>query len=342
MTTYKDYLRIKGFDVSQWNDNQETVYVPDFDALIARGFKFVGIRTSYGIVKDKDFDAFWGEAKGKLIRVPYHFLYYYCYVQLKISPAEWGRRQARFVWSLLKDDPGEASKLCKKYKRVILLLDVENSGCAAAITEDNKSTVGVIINAFFPEFDTLSNSTSGIYTNQGYLFVFGASHKTRPLWFSWYNRKVTIERIREVLAAWHYTGEFIILQYTSDGDIDDDGISDARALGMESSSLDLNVWLGDPADLEDATTETKPPAYETPNETPQPVTKTVTIVTPQGLKVREGPGQSYETISALACGVSRDLIAEKTDVAGNQWEEVAEGWICSRFGSSVLAKVSIK
>lgn len=248
MTTYKDYSE-KMFDVSKYQDDNETDYFPSFDKLIERGFTRVGVRVSVGVVIDEDFKRYWQQAKGKLKRVPYPYLDFYSHKWLKITPEEWGKRQARFLWSVLKDDPGED----------VPYLDVENSSFAS-ITQANKSEVGRIINAFFLEYDKLSGVKMGIYTNQGYLFVFGTSHKTRPLWFSWYNRKVTIERIRQVLKDWNYTGELTYLQYTSDGDVDDDGISDARALGMESKGLDLNVVIRqEPApQLEDEPEPPKP------------------------------------------------------------------------------------
>ena len=333
MTTYKDHLKVKGFDVSKWNDNNETAYFPTFDKLIERGFKFVGIRTSVGVVKDEDFQRFWAQAKGKLIRVPYHYLDFYSYIMLKISPEEWGRRQARFVWKLLQGDPGEARKLSLRHN-VILMLDVENSSIAA-ITDANKSIVGRIINAFLAEFDKLSGSQTGIYTNQGYLFVFGYSHRVRSLWFSWYNRSVTIERIRAVLAQWKWTGELTLLQYTSDGDIDDDGKSDAKAMGMEGSTLDLNVAIA----VDEA--ETIPPSEDEPPSSeggPVAVTQYVTVLTGAGIKIHPEPSVDSARLGAIAYLQKRLVLEIKTDLA-NIWVRIEEGWICAKFGSQVLAEI---
>ncbi len=333
MTTYKDF-KVKGFDVSKWNDNNETAYFPTFDKLIERGFRFVGIRTSVGVVVDEDFKRYWDQARGKIARIPYHYLDFYSYIWMKISPDEWGRRQAQFVWSLLKGDPGEAKKLTRKGSNLILVLDVENSSLAA-ITEANKSAVGRIINAFLLEFDRLSGSTTGIYTNLGYLFVFGNSHKTRPLWFSWYNRSVTIERIRTVLAAWQWTGEFVLLQYTSDGDVDDDGKSDAIALGMEGAWLDLNVAI---AVTESDWTGVNSPTPEDNPTVIMPAVEYVTVLVGAGIKIHPEPSTSSAKIGAIAYQQKR-IVREKKSDLNLDWVRIDEGWICVKYGSQVLAEV---
>lgn len=323
MTTYKDHLKRKGFDVSKWNDNNETVYFPVFDRLVERGFSFVGIRTSVGVVKDEDFEKFYAEAqKWKLDTILYPYLDFYSHKWMKISPAEWGKRQARAVYELIRG---------KNFKRIYL--DVENSSLAA-ITDANKSEVGVIINAFLQELDKLTGQVTGIYTNQGYLFVFGYSHRCRPLWFSWYNRNVTIEQIRAVLKAWKWTGVFDLLQYASDGDIDDNGTSDGRAMGLEGDFLDLNVAI----DADWASSETSAPVYEDGPEVVTPAVKYVTVTIGAGVKVRSSPVQGNNQIGTLAVNQKRVVLDTAVEMR-NTWVKVSEGWICAQFGNQQLAEV---
>ena len=230
MTKYSDYP-VKFFDVSQYNDNPDTVYFPTLDKLIAAGYKGIAVRVSYAQVTDKAFAKFWAEAKGKLPRIPYVWMH--MAPSTGISDDEWGRIQARYAYSLLKNDIGE----------FVMYLDIENGG-GVKITILNQSKIGRIKFGFLDEWKKLSNQNAGIYTNQGYMFVMGVADKTRDLWLSWYNRSVTIETINAMLLKSKWTGKLRFWQYTSDGDINDDGKSEAKALGMESASLDLNVFIG--------------------------------------------------------------------------------------------------
>lgn len=322
LPAYKAFARFKGIDISKYQDNNVTAYRPTLQEVKDRGFVFVGIRVACGVVEDEDFKWFWSQAKKLgLSRIPYHYLDTIGYAALKITPEEWGIRQARFVWSLLQSDRGEKT----------IYLDMENS-TYAKINAATADVVRRIKRSYLKELDRLSGRRVGIYTNLGYLWVLEGDELTRPLWYSRYNRRITIGEIRETLADWHYTGKLMYLQYTSNGDIDDDGRSDARALGMESDGLDLDVAVDDT----DFMITTTPPVEYTTTETAGHGVITVTCA--RGLVVRVGPGLNYaKTANAIACGKSEGYIDLEKDLSGYRWAQISGGWIAVDHGSTVYA-----
>lgn len=340
MTTFLDYT-IRFVDVSQNQDDPNTTYFPDLTKIKTAGFTGIGIRTSYGQVTDRAFKRFWALAKGKLDRVPYHYLDYYSHKSLGITDEQWGVKQAQYVWSLLKDDPGEFP----------LYLDVEKSSYGGDINILNKSSVGRIITAFLTTYDKLSNGTAGIYTNQGYLWVFGNIHRTRPLWFSWYNRLVTIEKIRSVMDKNNWTGRLTLFQYTSDGDADNNGTPDGKTLGFESTALDLNVFIGTPDEYSaySGTTQITIPIESDDNQTDTSlIGKIATVI--NAVNVRSGAGTSasqwYKGSSPFVLRSGSFTVLDYS-LDSNKWQWIKinniggdEFWVCVATSSTQLIKIT--
>jgi len=67
---------IPGFDISHYQDLNTTTRKVDFSLAIEQGAKFVIVRTSGNVTKDEDFDDYWRDASGKLLRGSYHFFEY--------------------------------------------------------------------------------------------------------------------------------------------------------------------------------------------------------------------------------------------------------------------------
>jgi len=83
---------IRGFDVSFWQDNI------DWDKAAKQDSKFCFIKASQDTTADTQFARNWKEAKRVgFLRGAYHFADYRTYAV----------PQAQYMWSLLKDDPGE-------------------------------------------------------------------------------------------------------------------------------------------------------------------------------------------------------------------------------------------
>ena len=114
---FKDF-KIRGIDISKFNDNSNTEKLPDLSKLTDKGLSFVAVRVGYGRVRDGLFDYYWKYLKKlRIARQPYFYLDYYSHKSIGYTPAEWGKIQADFAYDVLKDDPGECP----------LALDEENS-----------------------------------------------------------------------------------------------------------------------------------------------------------------------------------------------------------------------
>jgi GH25 family lysozyme M1 (1,4-beta-N-acetylmuramidase) len=86
---------IKGFDVSAWQDNNNTPQKIDWDKAKAQDSKFCFIRAAYSTVEDEDFKFNWEHSKG-ILRGAYQF-YDYRYTAksqadmfVKLMGSDWG------------------------------------------------------------------------------------------------------------------------------------------------------------------------------------------------------------------------------------------------------------
>ena len=310
----------KIFDVSKWQDNNDTTYFPTLSILKSRGFRGVVIRISVGIQMDEDFPRFLAEA----IECDFEIIEVYPYVDVwdwkrrGISPEAWGRMQAQTTFGYAIAQPGFA-------RIQTYWTDVEN-GAGGTITIANRDTSQKVIDANQTELDLLTDKKCGNYNNQGYFFVLSVKSKARKLFMSWYSYTVTEKRIREVLKSWGYTGELVYVQVRSNGDIDGDGISDARAMGMESDGLDISVIVNE-------STGSTPAANEGTIEPASAGTLKVTLI--NGMCIRTGPGKGYgKTGSYVVFGSELPYSAQQKDLAGNLWAQINGGWICARYGKT--------
>jgi len=231
--TFNNYP-IRGIDVSGYNNDPTTVKNLDIQKAVDLGIKFICVRSSFGVNTDWSFKTTWADAKGKALRVAYHYLDYYSNMAKGISDANWGKTQAQVVWNLIKDDNDGTP----------IFLDIEKASSAASI-ESVLPKVIAIAKAFLDEMDRLSGKLTGVYFPLSYLKNFQFT-KHRPLWLAWYNEYVTIPNVIKSVRAEGWTGTIPMWQYTSDGDIDNDGVGDGIRMGMEAKALDLNIWLDAP------------------------------------------------------------------------------------------------
>lgn len=224
---YKDF-KIRGIDVSEFNGAINWTKVQA---------NFAAVRVGYGRVTDARFVTNWAGAKGKVDRLAYWYMDYYSHhnkssTAYGISDRDWGKVQAETCWNLLKND-----------NEGIVFLDIEKSAVGPSLTSV-KSRVLTIAQSFFDHYDKLSGKVNGIYTSISMCSFFTESIRKRPLWVAWYNESQSIESIKNQAATRGWLGKCLIWQYTSDGDIDDDGKPDGVSMGMTNKFLDLNGWLG--------------------------------------------------------------------------------------------------
>lgn len=233
MTSFIAFL-VRLIDVSRWQDALDTAYKPTFEKIKAAGFKGVVVRVGWGLVLDTLFAWFWKVLKGILARKPYWYLDYYSHKGTSTTDEEWGIEQANACYDALKADPGEAP----------LAIDCENCPGAFKVTYLNRASYNRVLKAFIAEWKRLTGTTVDIYCSPGFMWVFDAEILAMDLWLALYNRSLTVAQAIAYARSKGWTGRILMWQYTSDGDVNDDGIPDGLKLGMESNALDLNAWLG--------------------------------------------------------------------------------------------------
>lgn len=223
----------RGIDISAFQDNKDNK-LPDLGKAKLLGSDFVIIRTGYGIVEDRMLGEFIRQAKGVMDIALYHYLDYYSYSAKWVSctPAEWGKRQAQFVWALMQ-----------KYgvTNCTVFIDVENANNHPGV-EQVWPTVNVIKYNFLVEIDRLNKKTNGIYCSTGLLPKIDPKHHGRPLFAANYN-DISIDRLKVIVKSAGFVN-LVIWQYQSNGDIDGDKIGDGIRMGLESKALDLDIFLG--------------------------------------------------------------------------------------------------
>lgn len=201
---------IPGIDISTWQDAADTIRHIDFNKTIAQGAKFVFVKATQALFTDNDFSISWQLAKeAGLIRGAYHYLTW----------SASGAKQAQYMWSVIKDDPGEFP----------MVVDFEMAtGANAASLPTLKS--------FLMAIEVLSGKIPIIYTSPGFWKSYGTKELTylrHPLWIA--NYEVLKPMIPLPWTSWTFW------QYSAKGD--------GKAYGMESGYVDLDWYNGSLSDL---------------------------------------------------------------------------------------------
>lgn len=223
-------------DVSKYQDDPDTTKKPDVTKLAAKGILGIFVRVGFGRVMDGLFKWFWSTSKGILSRIPYWYLDYYSnrLSYVNVTDIAWGTEQGANLYNWIKGDPGEAPAV----------VDCEESSYGGRITIFNKASYNRVLKAMVDEYKRLSGKLLVIYTAPGFIWVFDDWVKDLPLWIAWYDRTKTRVQVVAYCRSKGWRGPILFWQFTSDGDLDGDGIADGLALGMESKELDFNVWFG--------------------------------------------------------------------------------------------------
>lgn len=311
---------IRGIDVSQYNlANKKPL---DFSKAKALGAHYVCIRSSYGIATDSAFKSNWEGAKGILPRRAYHYLDYFSnhmsqYSVNGLPDAEWGKRQAQLVWSLIKDDNDNS----------IVWLDIESPSFPPKV-ETVLSRVITIAVAFMAEIDRLTGKMNGVYISAGFISTFAKSLGKRPLWVAWYNEAQTADSVINYAKSKGWTGKVWDWQYASDGDIEGDNIGDGIKMGMGGITLDLNVCLLTEEEFNKSFTTgiVEPPVVEPPvtNEI-----KTM-LVNTYALRVRNKPSLLGSIVEVMPEGTKVYILNEVTDSTGIVWANIGYKQYCSK------------
>lgn len=221
---------IWGIDVSQYQDNPGTLKKPDLKKAQDLGCRFVVIRSSYGVVKDRLYEHFAEQAQ--LIKMPmalYHYMDYYSHTSKGLTSTAWGQAQGEFLKSIVKINP------------VRSFVDVESSSVAQNISLV-WGTAMTIMDNIFARVDPVCGAM-GIYASTGWLPKFFDYQKWRECFAANYNpvsETYIRNKVREAKFA-----NLLIWQATSSGDIDGDFTADGYEMGMETNSLDIDVFMKD-------------------------------------------------------------------------------------------------
>jgi GH25 family lysozyme M1 (1,4-beta-N-acetylmuramidase) len=328
MTKFTEFA-VRLVDVSYHQDDYDTTYVPVLDHLLAIGFMGIMVRVGWGLVIDRMFKTFWKAAKLiGLKRGGYWYLDYYSH-KGKMNAEEWGAEQAEQCYEALKGDPGEMR----------LALDCEEFGGAWRISYLNRGDYQAVMRGFLKRWKELTGSYPIIYCSPGFIWVFEAWVKELDLWVAIYNRNISKERSVEYAREKGWKGRILFWQYTSDGDVDDNGTADGLEMGMETKTLDLDVWLGTLEEFSKYCGTTPPvvtppvedePVPEDTGEWQTKVIRFMKVKSPDGLNIRaEGRyGSSWqawmpnETIVPLLETVKR---------SGEIWHRIGYNQWCAEL-----------
>ncbi len=263
-----------GPDVSFYQDDPETPQGINFIKM-RESAGYVIIRAGQNIWVDSDFKVNWREAK--LAGLPRGSYWFY---DSRIEP----KRQAELWVQQFGGDYGELP----------LFADFEESYNGPykgwknwyTFLERIKALVGTkeiaIYTAYYYWRDNAPNAT----TQAENLNYFGQY----PLWIANYGTSEPL-----VPQPWK-KGEWLFWQYTETGD--------GNLFGVESNEIDLNYFNGDLNALRARfnLTDSPPPPPPDPDPIPEedtPTGKTYKVTTSPSLKVREGPGTTYDSIGLI-------------------------------------------
>jgi GH25 family lysozyme M1 (1,4-beta-N-acetylmuramidase) len=289
---FDDY-GIIGFDVSFYQDNNETPEQINFNKMKSFGASFVIIKAGQGTFKDPDFDYNWRESKlAGLPRGAYWFLDH------SIS----GTTQAQACWNLLKNDLPEG----------IIFVDFEKD------LQGNYPSWNEVYN-FLVELMRLSGLPAnkvGIYT--GYFFwrehspinVSQLNWFTQfPLWLAWYTDNVANV---VVPAPW---AECILWQ-------DGTPVVGLQA-GVESLEIDHNRFNGDTYKFKIifGSSPVTPPGGN------MTTLYNADLLAGKTSNVRNSPSTSGTINLQLVGPLTVNIISEKTTAGGYDWYQISSGWI---------------
>ncbi|MFA5367603.1 MAG: GH25 family lysozyme [Dehalococcoidia bacterium] len=308
--TYTSFS-IRGIDVSTHNG------VIDWTKV---NCNFAAIRVGYGRVIDTQFVRNWRQAKGKVKRIRYWYMDYYSnHIQgtpvYGMSDEAWGKEQAANCHNIEKGD-----------QEGIVFLDIESTtGGYAPKIDEVPTRVQRIAKAFLIEIDKLNGKKNGLYNAVGWLDWYEDWFRDRPLWVAWYPFRSftpTADDVIEWVKNQGWKTKPLFWQYASDGDVDDNGTSDGRSMGMESVALDLNGWIATQADYLVLFGTQNPPDDEVIVIPPVVTMRTIEVKkTLSRLNMRSSPKIGWNVIKTLPVGKELDCLETIID-GKNIWQRV--------------------
>lgn len=206
---------VQGPDLSIWDDDNSTAVQYNFQKTVAAGAPFVIVKSSQSTWMDQDLLYNWSSARNfSLLRGAYHYM---TYDAAAIS-------QADYMWSLLRNDPGELD----------LVIDYEcrtnNPGRATSLN---------YLKTFGERLIAITGNIPMIYTSPGFWAEFGSSDLYWQKYKLWLANYTTIDPATGQLkpptipAPWR---QWLFWQFTDK--------ADGLKYGSEAKEIDMNYWYG--------------------------------------------------------------------------------------------------
>lgn len=283
---------IFGFDVSFYQDNNETPQQIDFNKMKSYGASFVIVRAGQNLYPDPDFQYNWKNAKSVgLPRSSYWFL------DIHSS----GKVQAQKYLTVLDGDLGEG----------LLFVDYEKDLQGAfPVWNEVYNFITELMN------NGISKSKIGIYTGYFFWVEHGPLSITQrdwfaqfPLWIAWYTTNPDFVKIPP---SWV---DCLVWQ--------DGTPSIGLQVGVESKEIDHNKFNGD---------DVKFKLYfgDSPNIPPGGGMTTLynaDLLSGKVSNVRNAPGLSGTVVATLTGPLTVSIVSEKTIADGYDWYQISNGWI---------------
>lgn len=287
------YRGIFGTDISTYQDSPSIPGTVNFQMMRDYGVKFCIMRASIGDVFDVDFQTYWRNSKGYLLRSAYH------YYRQDIDP----KIQALRFWTVIQNDPPEG----------VVWLD-----CEEGDTETWRGWYD-----FIEEFKRLSgwgDDRIGIYTGY-YIWTQVTTYATNAqkayfgkfkLWMAWYFED-PFNPIYSVVRIPYPWSEIDILQSGTP--------AIGRDVGVESLDVDYNHLNGDGEKLTQL--------FGGISQPPEGETMSYFKVTASVLNLRSSAAVVNSPTNDIGDVYANDVLkCSDTTVLGSSttWREVTEIW----------------
>jgi len=203
-----------GIDVSYYQTNAGSTKPLDFAKAMSAGVNFVFIRCSYGNNPDTKFIKNWVTAKtAGIIRGAYHF----------VLPLDNYKMQIMQLVNALKSDPGELP----------VALDLEDF--QGSLNSSSRTNTLSVLQSFKNDIKSQLGKEIILYTNPS---IISSYLKPIPQWLLDTDLWIANYAVKPYVPEWK-TWKF--WQYSSKGD--------GHAYGMESASVDLDLFNGTKEEL---------------------------------------------------------------------------------------------
>ena len=277
-----------GIDVSRWQDNNSTAQQMDFTKAVAKGAKFVFIKSSQRLWTDEDILYNWKTAKAAgLLRGAYHFL------DWDVSPKE----QAQYAWSIIESVPGELPPV----------IDFEYWNPPPPNAYD-------ILWNYLVEMERLSGKKPIIYTGAFFWDAHGTDAdvwKNYPLWLASYSTQEYMEYNLDRLTPWD---KWTFWQWSDKGD--------GLAFGAESLGLDMNYFNGTLDELKKFAGIITTPTPEPPtNEVISPELKVL-----RNVNYRSQPNTKGTVLGYYVAGQTVKVLDIHVNSNISVWVRTDKGW----------------